>query len=465
MEYHATRYLLYEGSYKTSFEHLSEGQRQACQIVLRIASVLSILGSGFIIYNLLGPRRESELKETMFSRLLLGLCISDLCSSVALFFGAWPIPKDSFHEAHLHDNAGTRLTCNVQGFALQVFYFASIFYTASLSINFLLCVKYNWKERELKKKVEPWLHVTSWAIPMVLAVICLVFEMFNPTAFFCYVVTYPIGCDHYDDVPCIRGDRSWMWRSIAQIVPFGVCFLTIVYSMVMIYRTVREQEQAVARYSNAWIKRKARNSRMALTKAAQYIGVFVAVWTPVLLVALSEDLGQKIPFAIWMIDAFMIPIVGLFNGIVYSKYINPIDSVRRSVTSSARFASSSRQRHSSNSNAMASSTFDKPSSSAQASRPFQMEIESEDLFRNEDNMSKPVGEQETADSDAFDGAPSQTTTATTTIIRDKNHGEGGGGKEEKESAAEQAFDKKHSHPKLDTTAEMSTVDEEQEDKE
>jgi len=123
------RHLLYESLYKTPFEHLSQGQLQACQIVLRIASALSMCGSGFIIYHLMGPRWESETKTNLLSRFLLGLCVSDFFSSVALFMGAWLIPQDSSDAdqapGHIfHGNSGTQLTCNMQGFALQVFYFS-----------------------------------------------------------------------------------------------------------------------------------------------------------------------------------------------------------------------------------------------------------------------------------------------------------------------------------------------------
>jgi len=90
-------------------------------------------------------------------------------------------------------------------------------------------------------------------IPLVLAIVCLVQDMYNPTAFFCYVVTHPIGCDHYEDVECIRGNHSWLWRSIAQIIPFGVCFLTIIYCMVNIYLKVKQQEDAVAQHQSTWM--------------------------------------------------------------------------------------------------------------------------------------------------------------------------------------------------------------------
>ena len=160
--------------------------------MLRTSSVLSLLGSSYIAYNLLGPQREKELKKRMFSRLLLGLSISDVVASTAFFLGDWPVPADSLHSNVLYDNRGTQATCNAQGFFIQVFYYSSIFYTASLSFNFLLCVKYQMKQDELKRRVEPYLHAVAWLIPLVLAIVALVFEMYNPTVFFCYVSTYPM---------------------------------------------------------------------------------------------------------------------------------------------------------------------------------------------------------------------------------------------------------------------------------
>ena len=53
-----------EKYYTTSFDHLTKSQQQANMITLRCSSILSIIGSSYIIYNLLGPRRKTELKQT-----------------------------------------------------------------------------------------------------------------------------------------------------------------------------------------------------------------------------------------------------------------------------------------------------------------------------------------------------------------------------------------------------------------
>ena len=179
-------------SYAASFDHLGQEEQQICQILLRCSSVLSIGGSSYIVYSLLGPRRESELKTKLFNRLLLGLSVSDVLSSLLLFLGAWPMPADSLHSASLHANLGNQATCDAQGMGLQVFYFSSIYYTACLSLHFLLYVKYQWTEQQLTRRAEPYMHVACWFLPLMTALICFAFDMYNPTAFFCYVVTYPV---------------------------------------------------------------------------------------------------------------------------------------------------------------------------------------------------------------------------------------------------------------------------------
>ena len=122
----------FEKYYTTSFDHLTKSQQTANMVILRCSAILSILGSSYIIYNLLGPRRKTELNKRMFSRLLL-LClsISDVCSSIVLFLGTWPIPKEvsdnDLYYNFYNTNIGTITTCNIQGLLLQIFYFTSIF--------------------------------------------------------------------------------------------------------------------------------------------------------------------------------------------------------------------------------------------------------------------------------------------------------------------------------------------------
>ena len=70
----------------------------------------------------------------------------------------------------------------------------------------------------------------------------------------------------------------------------------------------------------------AKETRKAFKTGIQYVGAFLIVWVPVLFVALGEDLGFRIPYLIWLIDAFMLPLVGLLNACVYSGFVDSVQT-------------------------------------------------------------------------------------------------------------------------------------------
>eukprot|EP00934_Nitzschia_sp_Nitz4_P000698 Nitzschia sp. Nitz4//scaffold208_size52459//33959//35616//NITZ4_006815-RA/size52459-snap-gene-0.4-mRNA-1//1//CDS//3329541666//698//frame0 len=366
----------------SSFFLLTYGQQTACILVNRIASALSIGGSCYIIYCLLGPRREKELKKRLFSRLLLGLSASDALSSFALAMGPWPKPSDNPFQDNFHDgplsrqSLGNQATCNLQALVIQTFYFSSLFYTASLCLNFLLQVNYRWTESQLRSSVEPWFHGISVFIPFSMAMLAFFFDLYNPSSICCGLTTSPLKCDTHEDLECIRGSNLFLWTLGIQFLPFVVCFFTIVTCMVLIFRAIRRQERAIARYSireasKHWTnaastttlpsphekpssstritssgemvpsnstptlplpsvsrnlsttqsmqqQQRYKDSMLAFRKATLYIGVCLAVWMPVFVIASLESFGAGIPFVVWIIRAIMTPIVGLLNSLVYS---------------------------------------------------------------------------------------------------------------------------------------------------
>ena len=362
-----------DDSYSTFFGHLSDSQLLAIQITMRISACLSVLGSCYIIYNLLGPMRKKELNHRVFYRMLLGLSICDACSSFAICFGSSAAPLESLHSNIMPAAKGTWLTCEVQAFAIQLFYYASIFYTAGISINFLLSVKYHWSERRIRKVAEPILHTVAWSIPLLTAILAWVFDMLNPAGFFCYVSTYPIACESFDSVDCIRGSRHWMWRITVQTIPFVICFTTICYCMYQVHSVVTRQERILQRYNSvsfhinamaSSVMNNNRNndisnsnnnnnstddiendnnndnedddntiveindpygrSRITFRKAVQYVGIFMVVWIPILIVAFAFEVGAQVPFVLLLLDGIVIPAVGYLNALAYTDMLLPL---------------------------------------------------------------------------------------------------------------------------------------------
>jgi len=62
-------------------------------IILKVVSILSAIGSSYIIYKLVfdvksAADRQKKLFRS-FDRMLLCLCVADLISSIAFFLGSW----------------------------------------------------------------------------------------------------------------------------------------------------------------------------------------------------------------------------------------------------------------------------------------------------------------------------------------------------------------------------------------
>ena len=82
-----------------SSEQLDWGPRPSAEtfvhqiIIQKVIGLLSAMGSTYIVYKLVfdvkdAADRQKKLKRT-FDRLLLGLCVSDIIWSMAIFFGSW----------------------------------------------------------------------------------------------------------------------------------------------------------------------------------------------------------------------------------------------------------------------------------------------------------------------------------------------------------------------------------------
>ena len=74
-------------------QHLTHAQSNTVAYAPKVTAALSILGSGWIIYELLIlDRRRINLKTTLYHRLILAMSGVDIMSSIWLFIGTWAVP-------------------------------------------------------------------------------------------------------------------------------------------------------------------------------------------------------------------------------------------------------------------------------------------------------------------------------------------------------------------------------------
>jgi len=125
--------------------------------VIRVPSGLSIFGSTTIVYIILSDRQRN-LKHPR-NRLMLMMSIFDLFSSTAFFTSSWA--------------EGNSRSCIAQGIGIWLGGAVPL-YNSSLSLYYLLTIKYGMNQQRFSNQIEPLLHLISIVLPLSAAVIAAV---------------------------------------------------------------------------------------------------------------------------------------------------------------------------------------------------------------------------------------------------------------------------------------------------
>jgi len=109
---------------------------------------------------------------------------------------------------------------------------SSIMYTCSLSLHFLLRIRYKWSPSRLLAKAHPTMHFLCICLPLVSAILAWCKTLYNPTPNCCYIQSYPNICGTADSDACIRGANA-MWYLLAMYqVPIFVGLFFIIGAMI-----------------------------------------------------------------------------------------------------------------------------------------------------------------------------------------------------------------------------------------
>ncbi len=107
-------------------------------IIAKISGLLSMIGSGLIIHDVVSRWRRRKDRETLptVSRVILSMSLADLGSSfIAHFIGTWMVPPgvvdDSFP---IPLAAGNEATCTAQAFISSVFILSGASSNGSLAL-------------------------------------------------------------------------------------------------------------------------------------------------------------------------------------------------------------------------------------------------------------------------------------------------------------------------------------------
>jgi hypothetical protein len=213
----------------------TEAQLTMLEVIPRITGSLSILGSLYILRDILWKRKSKKATD----RLLVGMSVCDVFASIStplILSHALPSPM----------GPGNQATCNAQGFFSQ-FVTATALYTGCLALTYLLSIQYHWKEVKLRL-VEQISHIVILLFVIISGGLSIHLELYNPTPMSCTMTVFPPGCAS-EARPCSRGETVDFWRLPFRTIPeyAAVTFSTI--AMVIIYCNVRQVEEKASQWT------------------------------------------------------------------------------------------------------------------------------------------------------------------------------------------------------------------------
>ena len=296
---------------------INSSERQSLTIAARIAGMLTILGAGYIIHDIVkdAARRKSTKNRIIF---LMSSC-DFLNALVHATIGPAMVPKG----IGVPGAVGSQLTCEVQGFVANITGMASGSYNCSLALCHLLMVRYEYSDERLRK-LEPYFLYLPIIYSLVVAISGLPFGIYNYYGTYsCFMCASPLYCDKPESpIECDRGELYIYWLYLIGVV---VCIqaCAIIFCMVKMYTAVLQREQSGDRFRlfasrssfNVPRPNVERNRTLSNTIGIQglwYSGAFLFTFVPPMI------------FVLWwqnywanLIGLFTFHLMGFTNAVIY----------------------------------------------------------------------------------------------------------------------------------------------------
>ncbi|KAL7455750.1 hypothetical protein ACHAWC_007284 [Mediolabrus comicus] len=159
-------------------------------------------------------------------RIILGTSIANLLPSVTLLF------QDLYYPGEIGTlPLITTPACTAGGFLMQFGSIIGVIYAASMQVQYVLVIKYGWKDKRMRK-LEPWLHLVPILFGLGTSIAGLVLKLYNPADWNCWIAPFPYNCtttywvNHVEPsmgkTDCVRGDVCFLlYPSVGDIHLFN----------------------------------------------------------------------------------------------------------------------------------------------------------------------------------------------------------------------------------------------------
>jgi hypothetical protein len=215
---------------------------------------------------------------------------------------------------NIFGNSGTVATCKCQGFLFHVFCLAAELYLASLSVIYFFTIVKGFSEQNLKRRVEPWIHLCCLGFPFVTAVISLCLNLFHPAGFWCWIGADPYACPEGqggDECRKSELEKVSAFRLAFQYVPLWTSLIMATCCMYGIYRYVRETESKSR--GSTFAESDKSKCRKVAAQSFWYLGVFFLAVTPLSIDRVIEFITGEPFFPMLALGGAMLPLLGFMT--------------------------------------------------------------------------------------------------------------------------------------------------------
>lgn len=343
-----------------SFFDWNEGMKISIPILVKVSSVISLIGSTRIIHQVLHDPHGIRT-NSIYNRLALCISLFDILADFGYFFASWNMPKDSFYNGLLRFNVGNMKSCEVSGLLITFGVTVVAMYTGCLIIYFLLLLRYHWSPTKISERFEPGFHCVSILYPCLISLIFYFRGFYNPMPQFCWIGKYPMQCEstEYPDLTCIRGKDTYGLKTFLALAPGFIFVFVIVISLVLILITIRTSIRKRKTSSNngeasnpleehPYLSSSGENletpkqyddlkTMKTFRQIGMYCGSFVRVWSASMIhnkMSPNNFFLRLFPpsqaaYTIYMGSAILFPLQGILNAIAYNGYDPAAVAIRR----------------------------------------------------------------------------------------------------------------------------------------
>ena len=199
--------------------HINKAQSISLVVVSTISSCISSVASLVLIISIL---RSNIKLSSVYRRLIFAMSAFELIQSLSQIVSSAPMPAGTTWGA-----IGNHTTCGMQGFFATLGLCGAVLYILSLSVYFLLVIRFNMQEVKIRKYAEPFLHAVPIIYSLTVSIYIYAVKNYNISLSYCWIESNPRNCEYDPEVECLNNGNTSTLRWLGAGFPiFGVFLLS-----------------------------------------------------------------------------------------------------------------------------------------------------------------------------------------------------------------------------------------------